>query len=198
MVDKYGTGNDPYTYDDTNVLVNKFGITDPKVLEEAEKEFTSLAAMEMAFREPPYDFDYFRGIHRTLFGDLYDWAGEIRSIDISKGSTRFCSCNFIEKEANKLFDNLAKENHLSDFEGQQFVEKLAEYYCDINVLHPFREGNGRAQRILFEHICINNGYNLNLSGVTVPEWVNANISGYNCDYEEMEIIIERCLEKVDL
>lgn len=197
MVDKYGAGDDPYTYQNTDVLINKFDIRDHDILKEAEKEFTELAAAEITFKEPPYNFDYFCDIHRTLFGELFDWAGEIRSIDISKGSTRFCSCSFIEKEANKIFDNLGEENHLNNLEENQFIAKVAEYYCDINVLHPFREGNGRAQRVLFEHICINSGYNLNLSGVTVTEWINANILGYNCDYSAMENIIERCLSRIE-
>ena len=198
MVDKYGTGNDPYTYGDTNVLINKFEITDSVMLEEAEKEFTELAAEELIYRDPPYSFDYLCGIHKALFGDLYEWAGEVRSIDISKGSTRFCSCNYIEKEANKMFVNLDQENYLANLDEKQFIAKIAEYYCDINVLHPFREGNGRAQRILFEHISINCGYNLNLSGITVTEWVNANISGYNCDYSDMEKIIEKCISPIEL
>ena len=193
MVDKYGTGDDPYTYPDSNVLTNLFEIMDAQVLEEAEKEFTVLAAAEISYKEPPYDFEYFCNLHMLLFGELFSWAGEVRSIDISKGDTRFCSCSFIEKEANKLFKNLAAENYLADTEYDDFIEKLAEYYCDINVLHPFREGNGRTQRMLFEHICINSGYNINFAGVSVDEWISANISGFHCDYTEMESILKRCV-----
>ena len=197
MVDKYGTGDDPYTYLGTDVLINKFDIKDPAVLAEAEKEFTELAALEIKFREPPYDFNTLCELHRALFSDLFGWAGEIRSIDISKGATRFCTCAFIEREANKLFDNLKKDNFLVGLSKDKFIAKLAEYYCDINVLHPFREGNGRAQRILFEHICINCNYNLNFSGVTVKEWIDANILGYHCDYSAMEIIFEKSVAAIE-
>jgi cell filamentation protein len=196
MVDKYGTGEDPYTYHDSDVLINKFGIRDPHILEEAEKEFTELAALSISFKEPPYNFETLCDIHRTLFSDLFEWAGEIRFIDISKGSTRFCHYKFIKRESDKLFKSLAQENFLEDLEKELFIKKLAEYYCDINVLHPFREGNGRAQRVLFEHICINSGYNLNLSGVSVKEWVDANIFGYRCDYSSMEKIFARCVSTI--
>ena len=197
MVDKYGTGDDPYTYEGSDVLINKFEIRDLQVLEEAEKEFTELAALSISFNEPPYNFETLCDIHRTLFSDLFEWAGEIRTIDISKGTTRFCSCEFIEREANKLFNSLAQENFLEDLERDIFIKKLAEYYCDINVLHPFREGNGRAQRILFENICINSGYNLNLSGISVKEWVDANILGYHCDYSAMEKIFEKVISIIE-
>lgn len=196
MVDKYGAGDDPYTYKDSDVLKNNFGIRDPDVLQDAEREFTELAALSIRFTEPPYNFETLCEIHRILFSDLFEWAGEIRSIDISKGATRFCSCEFIEREANKLFRRLEQENFLERLERVIFIKKLAEYYCDINVLHPFREGNGRAQRVLFEHICINSGYNLNLAGVSVDEWVNANILGYHGDYNAMGKIFERCVSAI--
>lgn len=198
MVDKYGTGDDPYTYKGTKTLVNKFGIRDNDILDNAEREFTLLAAAEIPFKEPPYDFIYFCALHRALFGELFGWAGEVRSIDISKGSSRFCSCNFIEREAGKIFSQLAENDYFKGLDKALFIQKVAEYYCEINVLHPFREGNGRTQRILFEHICVNAGYNLNLSGVTQEDWLNANIFGFNCDYSLMEKIIATCLTEIAL
>ena len=99
MVDKYGTGNDVYTYSGTDVLINKFDIRDQKILDEAEREFSELAAAEITFQEPPYNFEYFCGVHRKLFGELFDWAGEIRTIDISKGTT---SLEMVMVERNEL------------------------------------------------------------------------------------------------
>ena len=74
MVDKYGTGDDPYTYPDSDVLINLFDIMDPQILEEAEKEFTLLATAEIPYQEPPYDFEYFCHLHKSLFGELFSWA----------------------------------------------------------------------------------------------------------------------------
>ncbi|WP_146867108.1 putative adenosine monophosphate-protein transferase Fic, partial [Aliivibrio fischeri] len=171
MADKYGTTQDPYTYENSTVLVNKLNINNEAVLEAAERDLTTLAAMYVEFQLPPYDFSYLRSIHHMLFSDLFEWAGELRTIDISKGNTRFCNVARIEKEANNLFSMLEKDKYLVELPYDEFLTKLAEYYCDINVLHPFREGNGRAQRLFFEHIAINCGYNINFSGITSEQWV---------------------------
>ncbi len=193
MSDKYGVGQDPYTYKNSTVLINKFNIRDEVILEEAEKEFTLIAAVDIEFQSPPYDFQYLCNLHKNLFRDLFEWAGELRTIDISKGQTRFCNYRFIEKEANLIFAKLAKENYFLGLSLHLLIEKLAEYYCDINVLHPFREGNGRAQRLLFEHLVINCGYNINFETIESNEWVGANIHGYHCDYSLMEEILKKCV-----
>ena len=193
MVDKYGVGQDPYTYNDSTILINKFNIRDEGILEEAEKEFTLIAAMDIEFQSPPYDFRYLCALHKKLFRDLFEWAGELRTIDISKGQTGFCNYRYIEKEANIIFAKLEKENYLQGLSFVLFIEKLAEYYCDINVLHPFREGNGRTQRLLFEHIVINCGYDINFETIESNEWLDANIYGYHCDYTMMERIIKKCV-----
>nr|WP_308420692.1 hypothetical protein [Photobacterium damselae] len=99
MADKYGTAQDPYTYENSTVLVNKLNINDEAILEAAERDLTTLAAMYIEFQLPPYDFTYLCTIHRILFSDLFEWAGELRTIDISKGNTRFCNVGRIEKES---------------------------------------------------------------------------------------------------
>jgi cell filamentation protein len=63
----------------------------------------------------------------------------------------------------------------------------------MNVVHPFREGNGRAQRVLFEHMIINCGYDIDWSIVEADEWLEANIKGYYCDYSLMRSIFEKCI-----
>lgn len=193
MVDKYGVGEDPYTYPGTTVLVNKFEIRDESILEEAEREFSTLAAANCSFQKPPYNFEYFCKLHKMLFGDLFEWAGTPRTIDLSKGNTRFCNVSYIQNEARKLFEKLAKSNYLDGLNFENLVEDIAEYYCDINVIHPFREGNGRAQRLLFEHIVLNCGYDINFASVGKEEWVVANIHGYHCDYEPMKVILRKCI-----
>ncbi|WP_318523123.1 putative adenosine monophosphate-protein transferase Fic [Photobacterium leiognathi] len=192
MANKYGTEQDPYTYDDTGVLINKLNIHDEVLLDEAETQFNTLAAMGIEFSAPPYDFAYFCQLHKWLFDDLFEWAGKCRTIDISKDETRFCHVNRLQLEAERLFAQLESEHYLVGLPFETLVERLAQYYCDINVLHPFREGNGRTQRILFEHIVINCGYNINFSGVTAEQWLEANIQGYYCNYAPMQTLFLRC------
>jgi len=71
-------------------------------LAEAERELTAIAADEIDFNPPPYSLDYLQSLHRYLFQDIYDWAGEIRTVDISKDDTRFCTVTRIEAEAEKI------------------------------------------------------------------------------------------------
>ncbi|MDN0103618.1 Fic/DOC family protein [Yersinia bercovieri] len=191
--DKYGGGPDPYTYPNSQVLINKFGITDDDQFIEMEKDFSELAIMEIEFSPPPYDLLYWRSLHQALFGDIYHWAGELRTIDISKGTSRFCNINRIAPEANRLFNQLARENYLVGLPYDSLIVKLAEYYSDLNVIHPFREGNGRAQRLLFEHIIINCGFQISFAGINPDEWIQANIDGYHCRYQRMTALFARCI-----
>jgi cell filamentation protein len=114
--------------------------------------------------------EYLQAIHAHLFYELYDWAGQLRSVDISKGNTRFCTATRIISESEKLFNLLKKENYLTD-SGNNFAMKLAEYYAEFNVIHPFREGNGRVQRLFFEHLAAYNDYALDWSLISQTEWI---------------------------
>jgi cell filamentation protein len=154
---------------------------------------SAAAASEIEFELPPYDLTCLKRLHRHLFRDLYDWAGEIRTVDISKGNTRFCNVARIEPEASKVFDVLADRNWLEGFERDGLVASIAEYYGDLNVVHPFREGNGRAQRLLFEQIIVNAGFEIDWWKVEPDEWLQANIDAVVCDYARLAGIFEKCI-----
>ncbi|ETS33391.1 cell filamentation protein Fic [Photorhabdus temperata] len=193
MVDKYGAGQDPYTYPDTDTLINKLGIRDSVVLEQAERELTELAILNISFQEPPYDLAFWCYLHKQIFSDLYDWSGQLRTIDISKGNTRFCHAKRIETEGSKIFNMLDCENFLIGLNHHKLIKKLAEYYAELNAIHPFREGNGRTQRLLFEYIVINCGYNISFASVDAKQWIEANISAYQCNYQPLMKIFGNCV-----
>jgi cell filamentation protein len=88
---------------------------------------------------------------------------------------------------------LADANYFEDESREMLVAHAAQLYIELNMTHPFREGNGRAQRILFEHIIINCGYEFSLDDLTEEEWLQANIAGVNCNYEPMTNIFDRCI-----
>lgn len=193
MIDKYGAGEDPYCYPGTTVLRNRLGLRDEQVLSEAEQAFSTTAAQRMELAQPPYDFALMKSIHRHLFGDIYEWAGEVRSVDISKDTTRFCTVGRIEPEAKKLFHSLATANWLAVHDRSAFVAKAAELFGDLNMIHPFREGNGRTLRILFENIIINAGYEISWWQADKSSWMAANIDAVFCDYRALTNIFERCI-----
>jgi cell filamentation protein len=192
-LDKYGTGQDPYCLENSNTLINRLGIYSEKELQDVELQLTEIAALDIDFCPPPYDLNYLCELHRMLFGDIYTWAGDIRSIDISKGDTRFCNCNRIEAEANKQFEKLKEAGYFENDCRESLIAHTAELYIELNMTHPFREGNGRAQRILFEHIIINSGYEFSLDDVSENEWIQANIAGVDCNYDPMAKIFDRCI-----
>lgn len=194
MSDKYGTGQDrQYCYPDSPVLINRLGICHEDALEAAEIALTQARIEQF---EPDFDdisLNALQHIHRHLFQDLYDWAGQIRTVDLSKGTTRFANVSRIVPEADKLFRQLANERHLAGLQRPQFVARLAHYYCELNVIHPFRDGNGRAQRLLFEILCINAGYALRWAPVGHAEWLDANIAAYNCQLDPLIALLDRAL-----
>ncbi|MGB1262492.1 MAG: putative adenosine monophosphate-protein transferase Fic [Cognaticolwellia sp.] len=190
---KYGTGNDPYCYNGTDVLINKLNIKNNSILENAEAELSQLSLESIDFTPPPYNFLYLQKIHKTLFGDLYDWAGSIRTIGMNKGDTMFCRPEYIQNETDKVFIKLAKNNYFLNIPHNSFINSIAELYGDLNIIHPFREGNGRSQRILFEHIIVNAGYKISWMNVSKDEWIQANINSVGCDYELLENIFTRCI-----
>ncbi|WP_434680292.1 putative adenosine monophosphate-protein transferase Fic [Pseudomonas sp. R1-18] len=193
MLDKYGVGQDPYCYPGTTQLRNLLNIQDSHILAQAERALSENAANAIEFSAPPYDLPYLPDIHRALFADLYDWAGELRTVDISKDDTHFCIVGRIEPEARKLFTALANANWFQELDRASLVTSVAELFGDLNVVHPFREGNGRAQRILFEHIIVNAGFSLSWWEVEMKEWTQANIDAVVCDYTALQRIFERCI-----
>jgi len=197
MVDKYGVGQDPYTYSNSSTLINKLGIKEPIELNVLENQLSTLALADIDFKPAPYDFSYLYLLHKRLFGDLYDWAGKIRTIGISKQDTRFCQPEFIKKEANKLFDQLRKRDFFEHLGFDDFCQEMAEFYIELNMVHPFREGNGRTQRLLFEHLAIHCGYNLSFEGISKDQWIESNIRGcLECDYQPMTEIFTRSLSPI--
>lgn len=194
-MDKYDAANDHYCYEGSVTLKNKLNIRDIEILENAEREITAHTSQSIVFKHSPYSLDYMMKLHRQLFSELYEWAGELRNVDISKGGTRFCTCGRMAAESEKLFSALAKENWLKDLSKEDFCNKLAEFYCEFNMIHPFREGNGRVQRLLFEHLALSAGYDLDWENVQSDEWIKANIDGVSVNYVPMSQIFNRIVSR---
>lgn len=190
-MDLYDDVADRYCYPGSAVLRNKLGITRLDELEAAERDITAFMLRTVAYSPPPYDLKSLQAMHKTLFSELYDWAGQLRNVDISKGSTRFCTYTRIEAEARRCFAAMEKDVWLAGLDRQAFCSKLAEHYCELNMIHPFREGNGRVQRILFEQLALHAGFVLDWSGIAGRDWLQANVDGVRVDYRAMEAVFDR-------
>lgn len=181
---------DPYCYPNSRVLKNKFGIRDLDGLHEAERRLTKYRAEEL-LNSPingRFDFEHLRKIHRYLFQDIYDWAGEVRKVDIAKGDL-FCRCFAIEAEAKRIFGELKNEKYLEGLSVGEFAKRLAYYLAEINALHPFREGNGRTQREFIRQLAYQNNYFLSYAGITADEMIEASVASLRLDYGPMERLI---------
>ncbi|PTE19652.1 cell filamentation protein Fic [Cereibacter changlensis JA139] len=189
-------GGEQGLYPGTGVLINKLNIADQAELDAAEAAIVLLATFELSQRplpEPPSGpgFQYFLSIHRALFQDVYAWAGQIRDLDIAKGQTRFANFRYIASEGNRLTEALAEESWLAGLNTGQFASRMAYYMGELNVLHPFREGNGRALREYVRYLAGRAGHPLSWHGVTSDEMIAASISAYQSDHRPLEVIILR-------
>lgn len=169
--------DDPYSDPATGVLHNKLGLANAAELATAEREITHAALILL--RETPvrasYDLPHLCEIHRRIFGDVYDWAGRIRTVAIAKGSM-FCLPQYIEPAAAEIFGQLRKEHCLQGLGRESFLDRLAYYFGEVNALHPFREGNGRAQRAFFEQLARDAGYRLNWQHLDADRNVAASVA----------------------
>ncbi|MGE8468051.1 MAG: putative adenosine monophosphate-protein transferase Fic [Pseudomonas putida] len=193
MRDKYGIDQDPYCYAGSHILRNKLGIRDDAQPDQAERLLSAIAVEQIEFEPPPYDLAYLRRIHATLFSDLYDWAGQLRTVAISKQETRFCQPEFMEKQASLVFGRMRADQWFEHLSRDDLITSVANEYSELNVVHPFREGNGRAQRLLFEHIVYNAGYDISWWEVEPDQWLAANIAAYHCELAPLTAIFRRCI-----
>ena len=158
-------GSQKDCYPNTTVLINKLGIQDQSELNSVERQFvllkSSQAEQETIFKN--IDFNFYKKLHKQLFGDLYEWAGTVRSMNISKKGTVFCNFEDIERIGTLKFQRLAEQNYLKGLTKSRFIDELTEFYHDMNMLHPFREGNGRTLRLFITLLVRNAGYTLNFS-----------------------------------
>lgn len=188
--------DDYYCWSDSSVLKNKLNIKDEVLLNEAERKITSLKTAKLLETplEGELNFEYIKRIHSYLFFDIYDWAGEVRKTDISKGNI-FCQHELIEINVNALMDELKNENYLTESSKDKIVERLAYYIGDLNTIHPFREGNGRVQRIFIRELASRAGYLINFDGITPEEMIKASDAAFHHDYGPMEKIMIKSINK---
>ena len=152
---------DPYSDPVTGVLYNKLGLGTAAELEAAEREIThaALVLLDESPVPPSYDLPHLREIHKRILGDIYEWAGQIRTVTIARSAV-FCLPQYIDSSAAVIFGELHDEDCLRDLRRDAFVGRLAHYLGEVNALHPFREGNGRAQRAFFGQLARDAGFTL--------------------------------------
>ena len=182
-----------YCYSGTDVLYNKLGLMDELILAEAERDFAAIRQAELYIEGINGDISlrYLCDIHRQLFQDIYTWAGKIRTVDIAK-NTCFCLVQYIDSQFDYVYRQLRRDNFLVDIKSRdKMAERLAYYLGEINAIHPFREGNGRAQRIFIEQLCNHNGrFCIDYTGITPEDMIRASADSMRGDNRMLETLIK--------
>jgi cell filamentation protein len=183
--------SDPYLYLATGVLKNRLGIIDAAALEATEADLVAARSQKLELRPLTgvFDLPHLQAIHRYLFGDVYEWAGQLRTVDISKGNNSFAHHAHIATAANAIFQQLANENHLAELDPTTFSNRAAYYLGELNALHPFREGNGRALRAFISHLAKANDYEVAWENMRRVELLQAAISSFRGDASSLASLI---------
>jgi cell filamentation protein len=191
--------SDPYLDPTSGILRNKFGLREQKALDakEADVVFVRSNLLQSNPIEGNYDCEHLKGIHRYPFQDVYDWAGQFRTIPLAKLNeiggtriTRFTPPERIQGELKTLFEQLSTDEYLKGLPRRQFAHKMAALSSEINRIHRFREGNGRAQRQFVRQLAQGVGYKLHFEVVSKERLVQASIESAGGDFAKMERLFD--------
>ena len=185
--------SDPYTWPGTDVLRNILDIRDPQQLAAFEANATATRLIELA--DGPivghFDVAHVKAIHRYIFQDVFRWAGQFRTINISKGGHLFGVAAFVEPALNEVLRKLAGERYLKGSDLRKFATRAGFYTGEINAIHPFRDGNGRVQREFIRELATLAGFSIDWSKVTREQMTVASVESFKTgDSSGMAALIE--------
>lgn len=193
---------DPYIDPQSGILRNKFNISDFRDLQEAEYRSTfakTISAKESIRNTTTFSLETWQTVHERLFCDIYDWAGEIRTVDMKRmGGGEFSDFSphaLINRASYYTFDRLREDNNLQNIDKDKYAHKLAEYYNDLYHVHPFREGNTRSIQILFSEISRQTGYNIRWDQLSPEQHKEATLEGIrHVNHKPMERAFSEILQ----
>ena len=155
-----------------DVLINKLNIRDAVLLDLAERRLVGSRTI-VAIPAGQFDLAHLKAIHHHLFQDVYDWAGQLRTVEISKGGSQFQFRRFIETGMADIHRRLVERRFLKGLASADFAAGAGEIIGDINHVHPFREGNGRAQMVYLRQLALQAGHRIDLTRIEKDAWMAA-------------------------
>ena len=186
----YEAGQDPYCYPGTDVLKNRLGLRVQAELDAFEAEITAQRAAE-PLPAGRLSYTHYRAIHRHLFQDVYAWAGKPRTIRMAKGGNAFCYPEQIDREMRQLFAELAARRYLRSLDANSFAGQAAHFLAELNAIHSFREGNGRAQLTFLTLLAEQAGHPLRLERLVARKFLAAIIKSFSGDEAPLRAVIKR-------
>jgi len=186
---------DPYVYPTTNVLRNRFGLRDAGELDRRERDASALRLVELHARPLAggYDLAHLQAFHRHIFGDVWPWAGEIRTVAIAKNDSMFALPAYIEPYLSGVLAELPHEGFLHGQTQDRIAERLTHYLAEINAAHPFREGNGRTQRAFISQLAADAGYHIAWERLTQQRNLETSIAAMRGDNAPLRQALDELL-----
>lgn len=180
----YDAFADPYCYNGGFVLKNRAGLRDAAALEAFELEMTALRAEEPlpAGRFGPA---HYRAVHHHLFQDVYRWAGRYRTVRTSKDGNPFCFPEHIPGQMSRVFTELRERGGIQPHDANGFIVIAADFLAELNAIHPFREGNGRAQLAFMHLLGLRAGHPFDFVHVRRETFLPAMIASYRGELEPL-------------
>jgi cell filamentation protein len=187
---------DPYVYPGTDVLRNLAGLRDAGELAHREAQATTLrlVQLEVLRLEGVYDLPHLQRFHHFIFQDVYAWAGALRNVPIAKPGSMFALPEYIESYLTDVLRHLADEKHLRGLPRDRFADRLTHYYAEINAVHLFREGNGRAQRAFLRQLAFDADHSLTWEHLDSKALIHASQLSLKGDNLPMRDLIEEVLD----
>jgi len=195
--------SEPYLQDDGRTLRNKLGIErNPQELAKREAIYVARRILELRLNGLPHahGFELVKATHRYLFQDVYSWAGLVRSTVLAREDYEgghhhyFLAPARIESVGKRIFEDLAAQNDLTGLGRSQFADALSGYFNRLNEVHPFREGNGRTQRIVWQHIAREAGHDLSFRGISKERMVAVSTAASQGDVAPVRRMFEELLD----
>lgn len=191
-----------YVYEDTDVLVNLLGIKNQDVLDKFEADVTYQRQLMLEKENKlkgRFSKGHLQGIHKFIFQDIYPFAGKFRTESIFKVTngvrTDFCRSEHILMQLDNLINELKYEKYLKGYDFHFFIKRLAHYMNELNLIHPFPEGNGRTIREYIRELALVSGHIIRWSKLSKEELLDAMIRAANDDVSYLENCLIKSIDK---
>lgn len=171
-------GDDPYFYPGTDVLRNKANLRNKLALDRFERVRTSWRMWSQATPEIPVSANGYKALHEHIFQDVYDWAGEYRTVNLAKDRSLFCLAPHIDDMMECQFNAIEAEGKLRQMAIDHFARRVAAHVAELNAIHPFREGNGRTLRLFIAELARQAGRQLRVSNIDSRLWMAGSIESF--------------------
>lgn len=183
---------DPYVYPGTGILRNNLEIRDPRKLSRAEADIVSAEVAALADQPLPgnYDLAHWQAFHRRIFGKLYPWAGDLRTVQIAKPNAFYARPEHVASYAQGIFAELANERHLKGLDRAAFLERLTHYHAEMYAVHPFREGNTRSLRTFLGQLAREAGHHIAWEHLDYEQSLAANVRSLNGQNAQVRALLE--------